>query len=52
MSMEDREGYVWSDGELLRWRDARLHMLSSTVQYGAGVFERIRAYSDWLTSIE
>jgi branched-chain amino acid aminotransferase len=44
MSMEDREGYVWSDGELIRWRDARLHMLSSTVQHGAGVFEGIRAY--------
>ena len=44
MSMEDREGYVWSDGALIPWRDARLHMLSSTVQHGAGVFEGLRAY--------
>jgi branched-chain amino acid aminotransferase len=44
MSMEDREGYVWSDGALIPWREARLHMLSATVQHGAGVFEGIRAY--------
>ncbi len=44
MSMENREGYIWSDGELIRWRDARLHMLSSTVQHGLGVFEGLRAY--------
>jgi branched-chain amino acid aminotransferase len=45
MSMEDRDGYVWSDGALIPWRDARLHVLSSTVQHGAGVFEGIRAYA-------
>jgi branched-chain amino acid aminotransferase len=44
MSMEDREGHIWSDGELIPWRNARLHMLSSTVQHGVGVFEGIRAY--------
>ncbi len=44
MSMEDREGFIWSDGTLIRWRDARLHILSSTVQLGAGVFEGLRAY--------
>jgi branched-chain amino acid aminotransferase len=45
MSMEDRDGYIWSDGELIRWRDARLHMLSYTVQHGAGAFEGLRAYA-------
>src|SRR5438477_95972 len=45
MSMENREGYIWWGGELIAWRDARLHMFSSTVQHGAGVFEGIRAYS-------
>jgi branched-chain amino acid aminotransferase len=44
MSMENRDGYIWSDGQLIPWRDARLHMLSYTVQHGAGVFEGIRAY--------
>jgi len=45
MSMEDRDGYIWWDGELIPWRDARLHILSYTVQHGAGVFEGVRAYS-------
>jgi branched-chain amino acid aminotransferase len=44
MSMEERDGYIWSDGKLIPWRDARLHILSYTVQHGAGVFEGIRAY--------
>jgi branched-chain amino acid aminotransferase len=45
MSMENRDGYIWWDGELIAWRDARLHVLSYTVQHGAGVFEGIRAYA-------
>ena len=45
MSMENREGYIWWDGELIPWRDARLHILSYTVQHGAGCFEGIRAYA-------
>lgn len=44
MSMQDRDGYIWSDGELIRWRDAQVHMLSYTFQHGAGVFEGLRAY--------
>jgi branched-chain amino acid aminotransferase len=44
MSMENRDGYIWCDGEIIPWRDARLHILSYTVQHGAGVFEGIRAY--------
>jgi branched-chain amino acid aminotransferase len=44
MSMEERDGFIWWDGKLIPWRDARLHILSYTVQHGAGVFEGIRAY--------
>jgi branched-chain amino acid aminotransferase len=45
MSMEDRDGYIWSDGTLIPWRDARAHMLSYTFQHGAGVFEGLRSYA-------
>jgi branched-chain amino acid aminotransferase len=45
MSMENRDGYIGWDGELIPWRDARLHVLSYTVQHGAGCFEGIRAYA-------
>jgi branched-chain amino acid aminotransferase len=45
VSMENRDGLIWWDGELIPWRDARLHILSSTAQHGAGCFEGIRAYA-------
>jgi branched-chain amino acid aminotransferase len=45
MSLEDRDGFIWWDGRLIPWRDARLHVMSYTVQHGAGVFEGVRAYA-------
>ena len=44
MSMSDRDGVIWRDGELIRWRDAQTHVLTHTLHYGAGVFEGVRAY--------
>lgn len=45
MSLEDRDGSIWWDGALIPWRDARVHVLSYTMQHGAGVFEGVRAYA-------
>ncbi len=42
--MEDRDGVIWMDGELVPWREARVHVLTHTLHYGLGVFEGIRAY--------
>ena len=44
MSMADRDGLIWFDGEMLPWRDAKVHVLTHTVHYGMGVFEGVRAY--------
>ena len=44
MSMADRDGVIWLDGELLPWREARVHVLTHTLHYGMGVFEGVRAY--------
>ena len=44
MSMSDRDGVIWRDGELIPWRDAQTHVLTHTLHYGAGVFEGVRAY--------
>ena len=44
MSMADREGVIWLDGEWRQWRDAKVHVLTHTLHYGAGVFEGLRAY--------
>ncbi|MFO7808810.1 aminotransferase class IV, partial [Guyparkeria sp.] len=44
MSMEDRDGLIWLDGEMVEWRDAKVHVLTHTLHYGMGVFEGVRAY--------
>jgi branched-chain amino acid aminotransferase len=44
MSMADRDGYIWMDGKLVDWRDAKIHVLTHTLHYGMGIFEGVRAY--------
>ncbi|MDH3687885.1 MAG: branched-chain amino acid transaminase [Gammaproteobacteria bacterium] len=44
MSYADRDGVIWSDGELVPWREATVHVLTHTLHYGLGVFEGVRAY--------
>ena len=44
MSFDDRDGVIWFDGEMVPWRDARVHVLTHTLHYGMGVFEGVRAY--------
>ena len=44
MSMADRDGWIWFDGELVPWREAQVHVLTHTLHYGMGVFEGVRAY--------
>ncbi|MCL4272625.1 MAG: branched-chain amino acid transaminase [Anaerolineales bacterium] len=42
MGMESK--YIWSDGELVEFEKATVHMLTAALHYGAAVFEGIRAY--------
>ncbi len=44
ISMADRDGFIWYDGEMVPWRDATTHVLTHTLHYGMGVFEGVRAY--------
>jgi len=36
--------WIWRDGEFIRWRDATVHVLSHSMQFGSSVFEGIRCY--------
>ena len=36
--------YIWMDGELVPWHEAKIHILSHVIHYGSGVFEGIRCY--------
>jgi len=44
MSMADRDGKIWMDGQMVDWRDAKIHVLTHTLHYGCGAFEGVRAY--------
>jgi branched-chain amino acid aminotransferase len=44
MSMADRDGVIWYDGQMVPWREATTHVLTHTLHYGMGVFEGVRAY--------
>lgn len=44
MTMDDRDGLIWFDGQMVPWRDAKIHVLTHTLHYSMGVFEGIRAY--------
>ena len=41
---DQRDGFIWLDGALVPWRDARMHVLSHGLHYGSCVFEGERAY--------
>lgn len=36
--------YIWMDGRLIKWDDAKIHVLTHALHYGSGVFEGIRFY--------
>jgi branched-chain amino acid aminotransferase len=42
---DDRDGFIWFDGRLMDWRDAKLHVLSHALHYASSVFEGERVYS-------
>ena len=43
-TLADRDGSIWINGELVDWREAKVHVLTHTLHYGVGVFEGVRAY--------
>ncbi|HSP24796.1 MAG TPA: branched-chain amino acid aminotransferase, partial [Saliniramus sp.] len=44
ITFDQRDGWIWVDGELVPWTEARLHVLSHGLHYGSSVFEGERAY--------
>lgn len=41
---DDRDGFIWFNGKLIPWRDAKVHVLTHGLHYGSSVFEGERAY--------
>ncbi|MCR9220605.1 MAG: branched-chain amino acid aminotransferase [Alphaproteobacteria bacterium] len=44
MPFDDRDGWIWLDGEMTPWREADLHILSHGLHYASAVFEGERVY--------
>jgi branched-chain amino acid aminotransferase len=42
---DDRDGHIWMDGVLIRWREANVHILTHAMHYASSVFEGERAYN-------
>lgn len=42
---DDRDGFIYMDGEMLPWREAKIHVLTHALHYGSCVFEGERAYN-------
>jgi len=41
---DDRDGYIWYDGEMKPWRDVQCHVLTHALHYASAVFEGTRVY--------
>lgn len=44
MDYSNLEGFIFLDGQLLKWSDAKLHVLSHGLHYASSVFEGERVY--------
>ena len=42
--MDQRDGWIWYNGEIVPWKDAKLHVLTHGLHYASSVFEGQRAY--------
>ena len=42
--MDQREGWIWFDGQMVPWQDAKIHVLTHGLHYASCVFEGQRAY--------
>jgi len=52
LPFDDRDGTIWWDGEMVAWRDAKLHVLTHGLHYASAVFEGERAYAGNIFKLE
>jgi branched-chain amino acid aminotransferase len=41
---DQRDGSIWFDGEIVPWKEAKVHVLTHGLHYGSSIFEGERAY--------
>ena len=45
IAFDQRDGFIWMNGEMVPWAEAKVHVLTHGLHYGSSVFEGERAYS-------
>ena len=43
--MADQSKFIWFNGKIIPWNDAKIHVMSHVLHYGSGVFEGIKCYA-------
>ncbi|MGE4063142.1 MAG: branched-chain amino acid aminotransferase [Rhodospirillaceae bacterium] len=51
-SFDDRDGFIWMNGQMVAWRDAKVHVLTHALHYASSVFEGERAYGGKVFKLE
>ena len=44
-TFENRDGWIWYDGKLVEWNNAKTHVIGQGLHYASAVFEGERAYN-------
>ncbi len=51
-AFDDRDGFIWMNGEFVPWRDAKVHVLTHGLHYASAVFEGERAYGGTIFKLD
>ena len=52
LSFDNREGYIWYNGNLIEWKNANVHVLNHGLHYASCVFEGLRVYDGEIFKLE
>lgn len=50
--LDELSGYIWINGELIKWQDAKIHILTHSLHYAGAAFEGERAYNGKVFKLE
>ncbi|PCI85704.1 MAG: branched-chain amino acid aminotransferase [Hyphomicrobiales bacterium] len=51
-SYDNLPGYIWMNGEFIKWADAKVHVINHAMHYASSVFEGNRAYNGKVFKLE
>lgn len=47
MATTAKSDYIWFNGEMVKWAEAKVHVMSHALHYGTSVFEGVRCYDTY-----